>query len=68
MATSKTPETTIQYANPIYGDEEIEAVVEALRSTDQLQIGPRGLEMERRGAALFDKKYGVLTTSGTSAL
>jgi CDP-6-deoxy-D-xylo-4-hexulose-3-dehydrase len=63
-----TPKTTIQYANPIYGDEEIEAVVEALRTTDQLQVGPRVLEMERRVAALFDKKYGVMTNSGTSAL
>jgi CDP-6-deoxy-D-xylo-4-hexulose-3-dehydrase len=65
MADSKS---TIQYANPIYGDEEIEAVVEALRTTDQLQIGPRVLEMERRVAAIFDKKYGVMTNSGTSAL
>ncbi len=65
MADDKT---TIQYANPIYGDEEIEAVVEALRTTNQLQIGPRVLEMERRVAALFDKKYGVMTNSGTSAL
>ncbi len=63
-----TPKTTIQYANPIYGEEEIEAVVEALRTTDQLQVGPRVLEMERRVAALFDKKYGVMTNSGTSAL
>jgi len=62
------PKTTIQYANPIYGDEEIEAVVEALRSTDQLQVGPRVREMERRVAAMFDKKYGIMTNSGTSAL
>ncbi|MBJ19770.1 MAG: DegT/DnrJ/EryC1/StrS family aminotransferase [bacterium] len=63
-----TPKTTIQYANPIYGEEEIEAVVEALRTTDQIQIGPRVREMERRVAALFDKKYGIMTNSGTSAL
>ena len=62
------PKTTIQYANPLYGDEEIEAVVAALRTTDQLQVGPRVREMERRVAALFDKKYGVMTNSGTSAL
>ncbi|MCE2392714.1 MAG: aminotransferase class V-fold PLP-dependent enzyme, partial [Proteobacteria bacterium] len=62
------PKTTIQYANPLYGDEEIEAVVDALRTTDQLQVGPRVREMERRVAALFDKKYGVMTNSGTSAL
>jgi len=60
--------STIEYANPIYGEEEIEAVVEALRTTGQLQVGPRVLEMERRVAALFDKKYGVMTNSGTSAL
>ncbi len=64
-----TPKTTIQYANPIYGDEEIEAVVEALRTTPahQLQIGPRVREMERRVAAMFDKKHGIMTNSGTSA-
>jgi len=65
-----TPKTTIQYANPIYGDEEIEAVVETLRTTPvhELQIGPRVREMERRVAAIFDKKYGIMTNSGTSAL
>ena len=62
------PKTTIQYANPIYGDEEIEAVVEALRTTDQLQVGPRVREMESRVAALFDKRHGIMTNSGTSAL
>jgi len=69
MTTPKTtPTTRIQYANPIYGEEEIEAVVEALRTTDQIQIGPRVREMERRVAAMFDKKYGIMTNSGTSAL
>ncbi len=69
MTTPKTiPPTTIQYANPIYGEEEIAAVVEALRTTDQIQIGPRVREMERRVAALFDKKFGIMTNSGTSAL
>ena len=61
-------DTRIQYANPIYGEEEIEAVVEALRTTGELQVGPRVREMEERVAAIFDKKYGVMTNSGTSAL
>ena len=61
-------ETVITYANPIYGEEEIEAVVEALRTESQLQVGPRVREMERRVAALLDKKFGIMTNSGTSAL
>ena len=63
-----SPSTSIEYANPIYGEEEIAAVVEALRTTPQLQVGPRVREMERRVAAMFDKRYGVMTNSGTSAL
>ena len=59
---------TINYANPLYGEEEIAAVVEALRTTNQLQIGPRVREMESRVAAMFEKRYGVMTNSGTSAL
>ena len=61
-------DTSIQYANPIYGEEEIQAVVEALRTTGELQVGPRVREMEERVAAIFDKKHGVMTNSGTSAL
>ncbi|NRA00754.1 MAG: DegT/DnrJ/EryC1/StrS aminotransferase family protein, partial [Myxococcales bacterium] len=63
-----SPSTSIEYANPIYGEEEIAAVVEALRTTPKLQVGPRVREMERRVAAMFDKRYGVMTNSGTSAL
>ena len=44
------PKSSIRYAKPIYGDEEIEAVVEALRSTNELQVGPRVREMEQRVA------------------
>jgi len=62
------PKTSIRYAKPIYGDEEIEAVVEALRSTNELQVGPRVREMEERVAAMFEKKHGIMTNSGTSAL
>ena len=69
MATGpQAGEYSIRYANPIYGEEEIAAVVEALRSEPELQVGPRVRELERRVAALFDKKHGIMTNSGTSAL
>ena len=37
-------------------------------SEPELQVGPRVRELERRVAALFDKKHGIRTNSGTSAL
>ena len=65
---SQESQYSIRYTNPIYGEEEIAAVVEALRNEPELQVGPRVREMESRVAAMFDKKYGVMTNSGTSAL
>ena len=65
---SQESQYSIRYTNPIYGEEEIAAVVEALRTEPDLQVGPRVREMERRVAAMFDKKHGIMTNSGTSAL
>eukprot|EP00927_Polykrikos_kofoidii_P065285 TRINITY_DN61067_c0_g1_i1.p1 TRINITY_DN61067_c0_g1~~TRINITY_DN61067_c0_g1_i1.p1 ORF type:complete len:414 (+),score=73.58 TRINITY_DN61067_c0_g1_i1:87-1328(+) len=49
-----------------YGEEEIQAVVDALRA-GWLAPGPRAEEFEEKVAALFGKKFGVMVNSGSSA-
>lgn len=56
----------VPYAQSVHGEEEIAAVVAVLRSSTQL--GPRVREFETKVAALFDKRFGVMVNSGTSAL
>ena len=59
----------ITYARATHGEEEIEAVVEVLRSGHQgLRIGANVFELERRIAELSGKRYGVMCNSGSSAL
>lgn len=59
----------IQYARATHGEEEIEAVVQVLRSGSQgLRIGRNVKEMETRVAELSGKKYGVMVNSGSSGL
>ena len=54
-------------AGAFHDEEEIEAVVEVLR-TSKLDIGPSVAEMERRTAALLAKQHGVMVNSGSSAI
>ena len=49
-----------------YGEEEIEAVTEALRD-GFLAPGPRTEEFERQVSALFSKQQGIMVNSGSSA-
>jgi len=56
----------VAYGKSVHGQEEIDAVVEVLKTSTQM--GRRVRQMEERVAALFDKKYGVMVNSGTSAL
>ena len=56
----------IHYTKAIYGQEEIDAVVTALKE-DWLGNGKYTEEFERRVAALFGKKYGLFVNSGSSA-
>lgn len=59
----------ITYARATHGEEEIQAVVDVLRSGHQgLRIGKNVAEMERRIAELSGKKYGVMVNSGSSGL
>lgn len=50
-----------------YGEEEIKAVEECLRSGWLAGFGPRSIEFEEKVAAYFGKKYGVFVNSGSSA-
>lgn len=55
----------VPYGKTVHGEEEIEAVVKVLRSSTQM--GRHVREMEEKIAALFDKKYGIMVNSGSSA-
>jgi CDP-4-dehydro-6-deoxyglucose reductase, E1 len=50
-----------------YGEEEIKAVEECLRSGWLAGFGPRSVEFEEKVATFFGKKYGVFVNSGSSA-
>ena len=50
-----------------YGEEEIQAVVDCLRSGWLAGFGPRSIEFEEKVAKFFGKKYGVFVNSGSSA-
>ena len=50
-----------------YGEQEIKAVEEALRSGWLAGFGPKSIEFEEKVAKHFGKKYGVFVNSGSSA-
>lgn len=56
----------VPYGKTVHGEEEIEAVVNVLRTSTQM--GKHVREMEERIAALYAKKYGIMVNSGSSAL
>lgn len=56
----------VPYGKTVHGEEEIDAVVKVLRTSTQM--GKNVREMEERVAALYNKKYGVMVNSGSSAL
>ncbi|NLU83486.1 DegT/DnrJ/EryC1/StrS family aminotransferase [Rhodococcus sp. HNM0569] len=59
----------ITYARATHGEEEIQAVVDVLRSGHQgLRIGKNVFELERRVPELTGKKFGVMCNSGSSGL
>jgi CDP-4-dehydro-6-deoxyglucose reductase, E1 len=58
----------VHYAEAVYGQEEIDAVVDVLQnSRHSLMTGPRVEAFERRVSALFGKSDGVMVNSGSSA-
>lgn len=56
----------VPYGRTVHGEEEIEAVVNVLRTSTQM--GKNVREMEERVAALYNKQYGIMVNSGSSAL
>ncbi len=56
----------VPYGKAVYGEKEIEAVMQVLRTSTQM--GKNVRRMEERVAALYAKKYGVMVNSGSSAL
>lgn len=56
----------VPYGKTVHGEEEIDAVVQVLRTSTQM--GKNVREMEERVAALYSKKYGIMVNSGSSAL
>lgn len=56
----------VPYGRTVHGEEEIAAVVNVLRTSTQM--GKNVREMEERIAALYNKKYGIMVNSGSSAL
>jgi CDP-6-deoxy-D-xylo-4-hexulose-3-dehydrase len=56
----------VPYGSTVHGQEEINAVVEVLNTTTQMSKNVS--EFESKVANLFDKKFGVMVNSGTSAL
>jgi CDP-4-dehydro-6-deoxyglucose reductase, E1 len=56
------------YAEAVYGEEEIEAVIDVLRNKSlTLMGGPSVQTFEARVAEIFGKKYGLMVNSGSSA-
>ena len=56
----------VPYAQSVHGQDEIDAVVQVLKTSTQM--GKNVTEMEEKVSKMFDKKYGLMTNSGTSAL
>lgn len=56
----------VPYGSTVHGEEEIQAVVDVLKTTTQMSKNVS--EFEDKIAVLFDKNFGVMTNSGTSAL
>jgi CDP-6-deoxy-D-xylo-4-hexulose-3-dehydrase len=50
-----------------YGEQEIQAVIDCLRSGWLAGFGPKSIEFEERVAKHFGKKFGVFVNSGSSA-
>jgi len=56
----------VPYGKTVHGEEEIEAVVNVLRTSTQM--GKHVREMEDRVSGLYAKKHGIMVNSGSSAL
>lgn len=55
----------VPYGCTVHGEEEIAAVVHVLKTSTQM--GKHVREMEKRVSKLYDKQYGIMVNSGSSA-
>lgn len=55
----------VNYGQPVFGEEEIAAVVDTMRTSTQM--GSRVRAMQDRVAGLFGKRHGIMVNSGSSA-
>lgn len=62
---SKQQFISVPYGKSVHGEEEIAAVVSVLRTSTQM--GKHVREMESRVSTLYDKKFGIMVNSGSSA-
>ena len=63
---SQNSELRVPYGLSVHGEEEIEAVIEVLRTTTQMSKNVSSFE--GKIAELFSMDYGVMVNSGSSAL
>ena len=57
----------VSIASPVIGEEEINAVIDVMKS-GMIAQGPKVIEFEEEFAKFVGAKYGIATNSGTSAL
>ena len=58
--------TRVPYGSTVHGQEEIDAVISVLK--ESTQMGAKVTSFENKIAQLFEKEYGLMTNSGSSAL
>jgi dTDP-4-amino-4,6-dideoxygalactose transaminase len=63
----QVPQTRVGFQPPAVGDDEIEAVADAIRS-GWLTTGPRADELERRSAEYLEVEHVLAVASGTAAM
>ena len=56
----------VPYGLSVHGKDEIKAVVKVLK--DSTQMGKNVFKFEKKIAKLFNKKYGLMVNSGSSAI
>lgn len=65
LISSEKKKISVPYGKAVYGEEEIRAVVAAMRNSTQM--GKNVYEFEGKIAKLFNKRHGVMVNSGSSA-
>ena len=65
MAKTNKTKLRVPYGFSVHGQEEIDAVVEVLKTGTAL--GEKTKELEQKVAKMFGKKFGVMVNSGSSA-